>query len=71
MVLVDVSEVVAVSGDDVDEEDVGELIVLKAAVSEKLSVVVEGTSEEVEVEIEDEDDEEIIEAMAELEEALA
>ena len=66
VVLVEVSEVV-VSGDDVDdvdEEDVGGMVVTKAAGSEKLSLVVEEVVVEIEV------DEELVEAAAELEEGL-
>ena len=78
VVLVWVSEVDVVSGDDVDEEVeevVGELVVTEAAAPEKLSVKVEklslkveGTSEEVDIGVEDEV--EIVEAAAELEEGL-
>ena len=71
VVLVPVSEVDVVSGDDVDDVDdvvVGEMVVTEAAGSEKLSLVVKGRSEAVVVEVED--DEEVAEAMAELEEGL-
>ena len=54
--------------DDVDEVDIGGLVVTEAAGSEKLSLVVEGISEDVVAEVED--DEEIVEGAAELEEEV-